>query len=253
MANVKHGHRADWITPDDEDVVYPTGLNWDPPLSRHGCEQAKELAQYFVDNNIKIDRIFSSPYFRTLQTANAVAEALDIDICVEDGLSEWYGLHRIFIPSAAPISELELFFPRINTSHTSLVQHPSVSETIQDIHGRLSTTMRKLIALSDVDPKINTVLIVTHAASLIAGVRAVLEERYASIGSATCSLTELIRRNEKWVMLRNGDTSFMSSGQEKNWTFTEPNVTNDEIEIKGTLPATMEDEKGQIKKSTHLL
>ncbi|POG69786.1 histidine phosphatase superfamily [Rhizophagus irregularis DAOM 181602=DAOM 197198] len=81
----RHGHRSDWIVPVLNNC-YPTGLFYDPQLSPHGCNQAKELAQYFVNNTIQLDKIYSSPLFRTVQTANYVAENLDLEILVENGL-----------------------------------------------------------------------------------------------------------------------------------------------------------------------
>jgi transcription factor C subunit 7 len=72
------------------DNRYPTGLPYDPQLSPHGCDQAKQLAQYLVNNRIQLDRIYSSPLFRTLQTANYVSEKLDLDIFVENGLGYVY-------------------------------------------------------------------------------------------------------------------------------------------------------------------
>jgi broad specificity phosphatase PhoE len=37
----------------------------------------------------KIAHIFASPFLRTVQTANAVAEMLNLPIKLETGLSEW--------------------------------------------------------------------------------------------------------------------------------------------------------------------
>ena len=37
------------------------------------------------------NRIYSSPMYRTLETANYVAEKFDLDILAEDGLGYLYG------------------------------------------------------------------------------------------------------------------------------------------------------------------
>lgn len=39
-----------------------TGTWRDPVLTALGQQQAKELANYFCDNNVQLDIIFSSPY-----------------------------------------------------------------------------------------------------------------------------------------------------------------------------------------------
>lgn len=77
----RHGFRADWITPD---FPSPTGLPHDPPLADIGARQARELAAFLGDK--PIERIYSSPFYRCLQTTNEVAEKLDLDINVESGL-----------------------------------------------------------------------------------------------------------------------------------------------------------------------
>ncbi|MCX7653320.1 MAG: histidine phosphatase family protein [Fervidobacterium sp.] len=48
----------------------------DTELSTTGIEQANGLAKYFIDNNIKIDFIFSSPMKRAFQTAHIIASKM---------------------------------------------------------------------------------------------------------------------------------------------------------------------------------
>jgi broad specificity phosphatase PhoE len=50
----------------------------DPILSPLGIQQAKRLAERLQQSNIK--HIFSSPYIRCLQTANEVADLLNLQI-----------------------------------------------------------------------------------------------------------------------------------------------------------------------------
>ena len=64
----------------------------DTPLSRVGIRQAREVSEYLKQNSIDIDSVYSSPYLRTLQTADIVAGVFDICVKVEKGLSE--GCHR---------------------------------------------------------------------------------------------------------------------------------------------------------------
>ncbi|PKB99357.1 phosphoglycerate mutase-like protein [Rhizophagus irregularis] len=208
----RHGHRSDWIVPVLNNC-YPTGLFYDPQLSPHGCNQAKELAQYFVSNTIQFDKIYSSPLFRTVQTANYVAEKLDLEILVENGLGEWE------IPEPAPTSKLREFFPRINTLYTSVSNHPKADETIQDVHDRLNKTMQEIISRCEAEGQIKSILLVGHAASVTAGVRAVLEDRLAVINCGTCSLSKFVREGGKWKLRLNGDCSFLSGREENNWAF----------------------------------
>jgi len=64
----------------------PTGIPSDPPLSAHGTEQARELMAHLVKLDSKIDRIYSSPFYRCLETINPTTEALDLNILVDNGI-----------------------------------------------------------------------------------------------------------------------------------------------------------------------
>ena len=57
-----------------------------PPLSNLGNSQAKKTALYFED--IKIDKIYSSPLLRTIQTAKIISEYLKTNFEVNNLLKE---------------------------------------------------------------------------------------------------------------------------------------------------------------------
>ena len=59
----------------------------DPGLTRDGIEQARQAAR-LVASLARATRILSSPYWRTLQTAEAMAEILDLDVVVEPTVRE---------------------------------------------------------------------------------------------------------------------------------------------------------------------
>jgi len=77
----RHGNRIDFVNP---------GFNtaerrYDPPLPRMAVQAPTRATPQRED----IAHIFASPFLRTVQTANQVAEALDLPIKLESGLSEW--------------------------------------------------------------------------------------------------------------------------------------------------------------------
>ena len=74
----RHGFREDWI---NENPPLPTGIKTDPTLSKEGIGQAQEVANYL--KNKPIDRIYSSPSFRVLQTVYPLVEASDIPLYVD--------------------------------------------------------------------------------------------------------------------------------------------------------------------------
>lgn len=58
----------------------PTGNPADPTLTAHGVRQSQELANYFVSEDFpgpRPWRIYSSPFYRCLQTIRPTVEALD--------------------------------------------------------------------------------------------------------------------------------------------------------------------------------
>jgi hypothetical protein len=49
-------------------VKSPTGIPTDPPLTSKGVQQSKELADYLSTIEPPVDVIYSSPFYRCLQT-----------------------------------------------------------------------------------------------------------------------------------------------------------------------------------------
>ncbi|KAG5733097.1 hypothetical protein E4T56_gene14020, partial [Termitomyces sp. T112] len=85
----RHGYRLNWLTSNWQSK---TGLARDPPLAAFGETQAQELGEYFLSlpKDERPTAIFSSPFYRCLQTAKPVSSALGLPIYVEHGLAEWY-------------------------------------------------------------------------------------------------------------------------------------------------------------------
>ena len=80
----RHANRLDFVYPD---WFLTAERRYDPPLSDDGMIQAQQLAKRLKGE--RITHIFASPFLRTIQTANAIAEVLDLSIKLEIGLSEW--------------------------------------------------------------------------------------------------------------------------------------------------------------------
>ena len=64
----RHANRLDFVSPD---WFLTAERRYDPPLSDDGLVQASQLAQRLKNENITA--IFSSPFLRTVQTANQEA------------------------------------------------------------------------------------------------------------------------------------------------------------------------------------
>ena len=72
-------------------VRSPTGIPSDPALASYGEKQAEELANHILTLQPPVDAIYSSPFYRCLQTIKPVVEKLSAQqvvkkVKVENGL-----------------------------------------------------------------------------------------------------------------------------------------------------------------------
>ncbi|KAI1752399.1 RNA polymerase III transcription initiation factor complex component [Xylaria castorea] len=186
---VRHGFRSSWSV-DHVTGTYtpflrsPTGLPTDPALTSHGIEQADELAGHLIGLCPPIDQVYSSPYYRCLQTVspfvsqnNAALSKLSssddnvprprLSIRVESGLSEWYGRAPFEHPTSAPLDDLSALFADLDANYVSSPAPRRRGESIPQLHERVASCLRAIIAQCDQEGK-KAVLISTHAAVVIA-------------------------------------------------------------------------------------
>ncbi|HEY9726247.1 MAG TPA: histidine phosphatase family protein [Chroococcales cyanobacterium] len=199
----RHGNRLDFVNPEWFNTAERP---YDPPLSEDGVIQAQQLGQRLVGESIA--HIFASPFLRTVQTASMVADALDLPIKLESGLSEW--LNPAWMktePERLPLEVLQERFPRIDPSYTSRViaRYPETNNQVLD---RTSETARLLVTQFSQD-----ILLVGHGASVV-GTTQGLVGGTPEVNAALCCLVKLVRQGQEWVMELNGDTSHLSGTEE---------------------------------------
>ncbi|KEQ79184.1 phosphoglycerate mutase-like protein [Aureobasidium pullulans EXF-150] len=264
----RHGFRSNWVV-DPTTGTYtsnlptPTGIASDPALAAHGVNQSKELAEHIATLDPPVDVIYSSPFYRCLQTLKPTVEKLNgsrsedkkLQVHVENGVGEFYGLARFDHPSPATLDVLAKHFPGGLAEAYIPVIRPSVNgESLTSLHDRIAYALYHVIQKLDQDPNgPKTLLICTHAASMICIGRALTgrmpedpsEEDFKCF---TCSLSKFTRRNmpeapvEKqhiwtldepenipfvdwrgkgvkggWDCEVNGDCSFLDKGEERGW------------------------------------
>ncbi|KAI8080723.1 histidine phosphatase superfamily [Gilbertella persicaria] len=214
---VRHGFREDWV---NENPPLPTGLKNDPPLSAIGRHQAQEVAAFLKDKSI--ERIYSSPFYRVLETVYPLVEACQIPLFIDYSMAEWYGkAHGRYLPPA-PLPELKALFPKLNiTTHTSSIPLPEGIETNHDCHVRVKAGLDKLLASLDAEPQPpNTILLSGHAASAICAVRGLLRDANYPVRCGVCSLSHLVRQDDDtWQLMANGDCHHLSEGEQRHWMF----------------------------------
>lgn len=199
----RHGNRLDFVNPEWFNTAKRP---YDPPLSEDGIEQAKQLGQRLVGEGLV--HIFASPFLRTVQTANEVANILDLPIKLESGLSEWLNPAWMSTePERLPLEVLQEHFPRIDRSYTSrvVVHYPETNEMVLQ---RTAQTVQRLTAEFPED-----MLLVGHGASVV-GCTQGLVGGMPEVKASLCCLVKLLRQSQEWVMELNGDTSHLSQTEE---------------------------------------
>ncbi|WP_373896127.1 histidine phosphatase family protein [Virgibacillus natechei] len=90
------------------------GQHMDSPLTTVGMRQAHLISSFFSDQDIKIDKIISSPYLRAIESIKPFAEKTGTEIEINERLKE-----RIL--SVEPIDDwLEVLEQSFNDQHFAL-------------------------------------------------------------------------------------------------------------------------------------
>ncbi|KAL9597753.1 MAG: hypothetical protein Q9219_004947 [cf. Caloplaca sp. 3 TL-2023] len=231
----------------------PTSIPNDPPLAASGVLQSQELAAALTILDPAIGCIFSSPFYRCLQTIQPAAEKLrkSATVRVDNGIGEWYGVAPFIHPSPASHHLLATqFFPSLNIdqSYTPSLIPSSSGETIAQLHDRVANALDRIISHVDTETKETdtAMLICTHAATSIAIGRCLTGRMPENVDEedflAPCAgLTKFVRRKGEgakesredtrldwrdgkgvqggWNCVMNGDCSHLAGGAERTWGF----------------------------------
>ncbi|CAG8975434.1 hypothetical protein HYALB_00010381 [Hymenoscyphus albidus] len=206
----RHGFRSNWVVDAktgeySASIPSPTGIASDPALAGKGVEQSHELAAHLKTLSPPIERFYSSPFYRCIQTILPAVEAIASTtsdpetkkIRGENGIGEWYGMARFDHPSPAEPQLLKSIFPRYDLEYTPVIK-PSVNgETIKELHDRTAYALHRIIEQSDKEG-VKAIVICTHAATLIAVGRALTGHMPEDIEEEdfrpfTCGLTTFTR------------------------------------------------------------
>ncbi|UJR19745.1 hypothetical protein I4U23_022878 [Adineta vaga] len=257
----RHGERIDFI---DKKWKETTKWHLNPPLSPYGLQQADELGVYVAKLQPRITHIYTSPFLRTIQTALQVANELNKNVSSSHELTKIrleLGYGEYFLNDVIsndnyiyqPLDQLSEISQNVNYfdhDYASVFQSNYYSqareETRQQLRNRLKQVIRCTLDAHTTDCNI---LIVTHAATLIEGVRTLVtvsKERsqevvtkkeviiatnqennnlsawdMSPIRAGVCSLTHLELLDDNWTVSKNGLTSYLSKGEQNFWMFPE--------------------------------
>ncbi|CCT65907.1 related to transcription initiation factor [Fusarium fujikuroi] len=181
----RHGFRSGWSV-DPLTGVYtgfirsPTGIPADPALTSHGVSQSKEMGKHLMTLDPPIDAVYSSPYYRCLQTITPFIElkqqqlndqpgirgSAAARIRPEHGIGEFFGAAPFDHPVPAPSKRLKELFPAFDEDYSSAITPSRKGETINDLYGRVAAAVRAIIERCDAEGH-RAVVLCTHAAVVI--------------------------------------------------------------------------------------
>lgn len=197
----RHANRLDFVTPEWFNTAERP---YDPPLSEDGFVQAQELGERLKGEGIT--HIFTSPFLRTVQTANEVAEILDLPLKLEWGLCEW--LNAEWMPEMPETQAPEVLaqqYPRIDLSYSSRVV-PQYPETDEGCVQRAGETARRLA-----DEFSGEILLVGHGASVIGTtIGLAVEAAQEEMSAALCCLYKVVREKDQWAIAIHHDRSHLT-------------------------------------------
>ncbi len=155
----------------------------DVELNDNGREQAKALAE--AVSAFHIDAAYSSPLSRSLETANSIAEARDLDVKIAHGFTDlhygqWQGMEHEAVKEEFP----ELYQTWHKSPH--LIQFPG-GESLDDVLQRSLNELKSIVAAHENQ----TVLIASHRVVnkvLLCGIMGLDNSYFWRIRQSNCCL-----------------------------------------------------------------
>jgi len=177
--SARHGQVAPESYYIDRDPLFTPN---DPPLTKVGFRQAEALACEMEKRDFS-GKIVVSPYYRALQTANAVAEKLDLGLIVDPLVREIrLDPNDGFVGMTA--DEIMRRFPRANCE--MLTEYPWVTQTLEEQQDVLKRITK---AVDHWKTEECDVLVVTHGSPSVAMVDYWGIEIASTLMIYNCSLT----------------------------------------------------------------
>ncbi|KFB52780.1 AGAP002463-PA-like protein [Anopheles sinensis] len=175
--------RKDLNMPKTLPVRIPTLWQRDSPLTNVGRYQARLVGEGLKDAGVQIDRVYSSPSFRCIQTATSVLEGLglkaSLPIHVEPGLFEWLAWYQDGFPEWLSTEELLAADYNIAPDYAPLTTVDKLKECflekLDEFYNRNSAIAEHIIKSTD-----GNILIVGHATTLDTCSRFIVGEKLRS-------------------------------------------------------------------------
>jgi transcription factor C subunit 7 len=156
----------------------PTSIPTDPALTSYGEKQAQQLGAHLPTLQPPISQVYSSPYYRCLQTLQPGVKELQSrgykgGVIVDNAFEEWYGQtgdHRQH-PRPAQFHALrDKHFPQMGLKECDegiIIKSSRFGESIAGLHDRVAYGLYRVIERAEKRGE-TSIIICTHAAAMIA-------------------------------------------------------------------------------------
>lgn len=179
----------------------------DIKLNETGIKQAKLLAEYLGE--VKIEAIYSSPLKRALRTAEMIASYHKLQVETPPGLIDLdYGKWQGLLHQEVKDKYKKLYTEWINSP--AQVKIPG-GESLHDVRKRAIGVVDEVIAKYE-----GTVILVSHRVVnkvLICALLGLDNSHFWNIRQDTGGITTFTYENERFILTKHNDTSFLKSIQ----------------------------------------
>lgn len=195
----RHGHRFDFAYPE---WFLTAERRYDPALSDQGFVQVQQLA-----NRLKqepIDHLFCSPFLRAIQTAQPIAQLLDLPLKIERGLGEWLNPDWMTeYPQTSPLEELIQKYSIDQPYSSRLI--PTYPESESAMMERMASIAGQLVTEFS-----GNLLLVGHGAT-VGGITAGLMGENLIWQAPLACLTKIVYVKNRWKIELKADISHLKS------------------------------------------
>lgn len=153
----------------------PETFAQDSPITEIGACQARLTGESLFAHGIRITKVFSSPAFRCIQTAEAIMDGLKIKekvkVKTDAGLYEWLAWCRGKLPKWLSVDELLAFGVNVDAKYEQFMNTSNfqLNESMEQFYFRTHNAMKWII--DSLESHDENILIVGHSASLDACTR----------------------------------------------------------------------------------
>ena len=135
---------------------------------------------------------------------------------------------------------LRSHFPEIDPAGWQTLYYPSrKGEDITGVHDRAGATLSTLVPVVETrfEGKHKRVLLVSHAATVIALARELMGDREMPLRVGTCTLTDMRRKTSGssvvggWEMVKAADGAHLNEGSLRDWGFEDSVFVDGQVKI----------------------